>query len=476
MQIGKNKKELPKVEPVKIKPLFGIRPGLWLTIAYALAFLVIVFAVCLLPDIINGSKRITFTSDAGTAAVYIDGNYAGGTPFTRKVASGNHDVSYKINGCEIDSFSVKVGHPVFLNWLFPRTQTVHSSATLTKDAFEALTKELLEDVNLYSAILEYDSVHRYAPLFTSYATSLVSSEFKHQSQVFESTLMFATSSEMQADADNAIAMLGINLFPMYKTLDGKTNVGTSMAEPQLSASKTSLDAKTFTIEGFSIPEADFSNGKSVQASYPEVLEAGQQVHTDSFNIGAYCVTEYQYAQFIIANPMWAASNKENLVVQGLVDEYYLDGVTISTSVTGNRPVRNISWNAAKAFCDWLSVVTGKNVYLPTENQWIAASFTDIENGYQRSLAPSVAENFPSAMLGSVWEMTGTPFIPLARIHSQDMVERTHALLDSYETPVDMVIKGGSYANGYGTIDRYSVGTTYRSLCSDFMGFRIAWDD
>ncbi|MBR4426874.1 MAG: hypothetical protein IKS77_04155, partial [Spirochaetales bacterium] len=72
---GKNKKDLPKVEPVKIKPLFGMRPGLWLTIAYALAILVIVFAVCFLPDIISGSNRVTFTSDAGTAAVYVDGAY-----------------------------------------------------------------------------------------------------------------------------------------------------------------------------------------------------------------------------------------------------------------------------------------------------------------------------------------------------------------------------------------------------------------
>ncbi len=471
----KKNKELPKVEPVKIKPLFGLRPGLWLTIAYALAILVIVFAVCILPDIINGSKRVTFTSDAGRAAVYIDGTYQGGTPFTRKVPSGEHNVTYSINECEIDSFSIKVGHPIFLNWLFPRTQKVHSFASLTKDAFDALSMELLEDANLYSAVLEYDSVHRYPPLYTDYATSLVSSEFKHQSKVFEAALMFATTSEMQADADNAIAILGINLFPMYKTLDGKSKVGISMAEPELKAKKTSLDAKTFKVEGFEIPEADFSNGKEVQASYPEVLEAGQKVHTDSFNIGSYCVTEYQYSQFVAANPMWAASNKQNLVAQGLVDEYYLDGVTISSGVTGNRPVRNISWNAAQAFCTWLSSVTGRNVYLPTENQWIAASFTDYENGYQRSLAPSEAQDFPSAMLGSVWEMTGTPLIPLSRIHSQDMVGSVCDLLEEFGTPVDMVVKGGSYANGFQTVDRYSVGTTYRSLCSDYMGFRIAWD-
>ena len=151
--IKKKNKELPKVEPVKIKPLFGFKPGLWLTIAYALAILVIIFVVALLPDIVNGHKRVTFTSNAGTAAVYLDGVYQGGTPFTRSVKSGTYEVSYKVNGVEIDSFTLKVGHPVFLNWLFPRTQKVESTAALNDAAFTALTKELLEDASAYSAVL-----------------------------------------------------------------------------------------------------------------------------------------------------------------------------------------------------------------------------------------------------------------------------------------------------------------------------------
>ena len=51
----KKTKELPKVEPVKIKPLFGLKPGLWLTIAYGLAILVIIFVVAMgAPLLING--------------------------------------------------------------------------------------------------------------------------------------------------------------------------------------------------------------------------------------------------------------------------------------------------------------------------------------------------------------------------------------------------------------------------------------
>ena len=201
------------------------------------------------------------------------------------------------------------------------------------------------------------------------------------------------------------------------------------------------------------------------------MEAGKQVHTDSFNISAYCITEYQYAQFTAANPDWALANKDALIEAGLVDAYYLDGVTLSLTTATNKPIRNISWYAADAFCQWLSSVSGVTVYLPTEDQWIAASLTDTEGGFQKSLMPSTADGSPAAMLGSVWEMTGTRFIPLSRIVTEDV----SSVLDDYDVQTDMVVKGGSYVSDMKSIDRYSVGVVSRSLCSDFMGFRIAWN-
>ena len=476
MKFTRKYKELPKVEPVKIKPLFGLKPGLWLTIAYAIALVLAVFLICFLPDIIHGSKRVTFTSEVGTAAVYVDGTYEGGTPFTRKIASGSHNVSYKVNGEEIDNFNIKVGHPVFLNWLFPRTQSVHSSAPLTDKPFEALTKEFLNDVSLYSAVLEYDSVHRYPDLYTSYVNAIMTySSYKTNVRPFEAALLFVTTDEMFKDAENALGILGLDAVIPYQILDKNSTFGEEADRPVVGAKKTSLDAGSFRIEGFTISEADFSNGKSVKDSYPEVLEAGLKTHTSSFNIGSYCITEYQYSQFVQANPYWSASNKEELKAKGLVDDYYLDGVTISASVTGMRPVRNISYYSAQAFCTWLSSVTAKNVYLPTEDQWIAASLADPEEGYQRSLAPSEAEVAPAAMLGGVWEMTDTDLIPLSRVIKGPTVENARKVLRDYDTQCDIVVKGGSYVNAVGSIDRYSVGSAYRSLCSDFMGFRIAWD-
>ena len=471
----KNKKELPKVEPVKIKPLFGMKPGLWLSIAYLLAILLLFFLIGILPDIIDGHKRVTFTSAAYNAAVYVDDVYQGGTPFTRKIASGTHTVSYRVNGYEIDSFTVKVGRPVLFNWLFPRKQSVISNATLTREAFEALNKELLEDANAYSAVLDYDDVHRYSPIFTTYAKSVETSSFAKDTAALQAAMLFVDTPELYEDAKVALEILDLKLEIPYASLSEGKTIGITAEEPLLNAKATSLKTDFFTIEGYDIPEADFSNGKTVDAIYPDTIEAGKTVHTDSFSIGAYCVTEYQYAQFIAQNPQWGLENKENLIAQGLVDEYYLDGVSLSLTSITNKPVRNISWNAAQAFCTWLSQVSGRNVYLPSEDQWIAASLTDKEGGYQRSLMPSTAEGAPAAMLGSVWEMTGSRFIPMSRIADDQLVSKAEETLKAFETPTDMVVKGGSYVSDMNAIDRYSVGAIYRSLCSDFMGFRIAWN-
>ncbi|MBR6084351.1 MAG: SUMF1/EgtB/PvdO family nonheme iron enzyme, partial [Spirochaetales bacterium] len=103
------------------------------------------------------------------------------------------------------------------------------------------------------------------------------------------------------------------------------------------------------------------------------------------------------------------------------------------------------------------------------------SLTDKDGGFQRSLMPSNAESAPAAMLGSVWEMTGTRFIPLSRLADDGTLLKAEETLADLGSNTDMVVKGGSFVSNMNTTDRYSVGATYRSLCSDYMGFRIAWN-
>jgi formylglycine-generating enzyme required for sulfatase activity len=77
-----------------------------------------------------------------------------------------------------------------------------------------------------------------------------------------------------------------------------------------------------------------------------------QVYVDDFYLDKYEVTVAQYAQFLQANPSQRQPDNWNEQVQH-----------------PNRPVVNVSWEDATAFCEWLSKQRGKRVRLPTEAEW-----------------------------------------------------------------------------------------------------------
>lgn len=430
------KKNLPKVEPVKLKPLFGMKPGVWLTILYFLAFLLTLFFLGIVPDLVTSSKRVSFTSDCFNSAVYLDGNYAGGTPFTTKVNSGTHAVKYKINGCEIDSFEIEVSKPVFFAWLFPRKMDVNSDAKLTTEAYKALVSEFLQDLCDYSAILSYDKTHRYPSLYTNFAKTIQNSlsvchDYK---EIMQNSLCFATTAEMQQDAETAFKILNIP----FDFVHSSSTDSTYKAKNAQITGQTVLKTSGFSITGYTV--------------------------NNSFTVARTCVTEEMYQAFIKDNPMWDKSNKEALISQGLVDDYYLEDVNFTSLA---NPVKNVSFYAAEAFCQWLSQISGKRVVLPSDKMWIDASSV-AERTYQRSLLSISTENKPISMFGGLWEMTSDIFVPYEDLQVSDIQN----LLEKYNVTGEMVVKGGSYLNS--NVGSEVKGSLPKNICSDFLGFRVYW--
>ncbi|HIS13360.1 MAG TPA: hypothetical protein IAA76_02085, partial [Candidatus Ornithospirochaeta stercorigallinarum] len=71
----RKKRELPEVEPVELKPIFGIRPGIVILSSIVLFILIVFFLLFMLPGIVKGGKYVSFESELTDVGIYLDDQY-----------------------------------------------------------------------------------------------------------------------------------------------------------------------------------------------------------------------------------------------------------------------------------------------------------------------------------------------------------------------------------------------------------------
>lgn len=147
----------------------------------------------------------------------------------------------------------------------------------------------------------------------------------------------------------------------------------------------------------------------------------------------------------------------------------------------NHPIVNISWNDAKAYCEWLSEETGQTWRLPTENEW---EYAAIGGSKSRKFAYAGA-NTPDRV--SWYNANSYKQVhPVGRKQpnslglydmSGNVYEWCEDWFDSDDTPKkgttrSKVIRGGSWngAAARGKVDQRN-GQTPNSL-KDYIGFRV----
>jgi len=424
----KSQEPLPDFSDVRVtlKPILGIRPGIYLTFLYALIFISLIFVVFFLPGIINNGTWITFQSSPLPASIWIDGQRAGVTPCEILVKRGQHTISFSRPGYRTITISKDVGSYIFALPFLPLKDKIEIKLEI--DDFEKLITTAYEEFGSWARVEEFSRTYRCPPVLTEAVKSIYARPSEENFKLLE-RLILACMPQVH-DAYQAVDLLealviletrgkalGLDTFLrvyqritsflnsnpaqafwVYLILPSKRNLALaeeislpvtredleqnswfkSQTEKYLDKIKDfktiiyPLNLKPVTIEGIAfvgIPKADYLMGKVTNPS--EILTSSNlrifpvPVKVLEFYLSKTEITNAQFNSFLSENPFWRPSNKSTLLEKGLVDENYLKdwtGDSLPPSLS-NLPVTNISSFAAEAFCQWLSLKV--KAYLPS---------------------------------------------------------------------------------------------------------------
>lgn len=504
----KKEEQNPEEVEVKLKPLFGLQPGLYLTVIYAAALAVLLFLILFLPGIKKNGTEITFRSLPERVPVFIDGQYRGTTPCTLFVESGKREIEFRREFYQSVRWTQDVKGRLFGSLFFPRRDRLLRQLEQTDPAgfLAAHTGDLAQ----LALIGQFRDNYQPRPVIREAVEGSVYAG-KGQPQRVEDFLYgglpHITTPELLRDYVDGSALLasgGRVLTPEGLLRFLRDNLSLLDKNPGLPFLIHSLlpediqdtwnDAPAYTAlwEGYrrrvsnSFPEApvprtrltiagvrfiNLSGGSFVMGndglSLPHIVETG------SFFMADREITKAQFQRFIIENPRWAPDKRETLLAEGLVNADYLRNWN---DLGPDAPLIYVSFYAAEAYCRWLSakpLPSGYTASLPTEAQWEWAAQADIAADpvfADRKRSGAVAAEPERAnplgihdLTGNLWEWCADWYAPGSYFVAFNDGRKPAGIEKS--------VRGGSWANERAEVTYQTRGSQPPDWCTETLGFR-----
>jgi hypothetical protein len=450
---------------VRLKPILGLRPGIYLGALYGLAILAVLFFLCLFPGLSRpGSVLIVNTRPQG-AAIRVDGINRGSAPEKIFVEKGSHTLELVMPGFETQRLELEVPGRIALSLFFPRRLVVEETL-MTGDPLGVLLVAA-EDYAAWSFTGEAAAAYQ-IPLSLSEgvyraAPSLKGEQREAARDIIPAAARFAVSQASLRDLGRAKMLLdngGFAPSPLSLAQSAGDILSWLSASPGTAPWLASLlpaeaaarikDSPWFAQAGSSggtpAVAAGGQAGVPARPALPASLQAAgllfYRVSADTdFYYGETPVSAGAWETFVRARPEWGADNSSRLREQNLVNSDYLitpgDG-----QIKAEDPRTAVSWHAARAFCQWLGEQLPPGfetweVRLPAEAEWehAAAVFSPESKGSSR-----------------LWEWCLDPYTSLPSFSAAPWA------VEALSSP-EQVLRGGTR------------GSLPPNFCSPFVGFR-----
>ena len=482
---------------MRLKPVFGLRPGVWLAAVYSAAILTALFFVLLFPGLRNPGARVVFESEPWGAAIRIDGVYAGASPASFFVPAGARSAEVSLPGFETATSEHAIPRRAFASRFFPRRYRLFvrleaedplAVLGLSASEFAAwsfggeatptwqVPRTLSEGVYRMGAAAAGDEAAGIIAASARFASTRAGLRDLVRAKTLAeggggspSPLALARSvsqiaaflDENDAGAAWLAGLLTDGAADALVSSDWyrrgrETAVEALAPNPAATAPhEAGLPMGQIRVEGLLF--AGLGGGTLVQGEpFPHPVQVGP------FFVSATQVPPSVFADFVDANPKWGRENLAELMALGLATGDYLAdfGQLSPGGDWAGAGVNAVSWFAAAAFCEWLTSrlppqLYGWEVRLPTEAEWeFAAKSARLWDGFGGVFVPN----------NGSWEWCADPFSPLPFFPAPAWAV---AAVGSPERPV----RGGSWLNAAGITNVETRAFLPPAGSSPFVSFR-----
>jgi hypothetical protein len=484
---------------VRLKPLFSIKPGVYLTALYAAVIFIIIFLIFFAPSLKAGGTIYHFTSEPSGAAVRVDGVYMGASPCDVVVKKGEREITFIAPGFNSASQKAASGFSPLAGGPLQRKIKIHAVLTQTTP-LSALT-EGARDYASWSFAADGSGLYQ-TPLSLSLGAKRSAAYFKADSGVKnEAGALLLASARF---INSAHGLKDFILAKMYLETGGKAltppvlteavlNIALALQkEPLLTVAlaeflpeqyagiilesglypreiidftgenkhlsdEKAVFGSVLTVSGVNFIEV--KGGSFTQsAAFPRVL------NMEPFYIAETEISAASYAAFTAENSEWSAENTASLIEKGLVTEDYL----LSSKDYAGSSVCGISAYAAEAYCAWLSLklpaalARDYEVRPPSEAEWeyAAKSSGPLSVRRLKNMTHSPEEEGGAGL----WEWCSDGFA------AQNYISAPKEALDKIPSP-QRNVRGGAWVNPPLSVNAETRASLPPSSCSPFVSAR-----